>query len=272
MSITAMKQALKAIEDFERAIDLKRLYRYEDVKPMDIVAEEAMHELRAAIAEAEAQPLEFRQFLSDALTAAGLVEHGKQSKALAERLATGAVRYMAGAHLAPKQEPVGRIASNGYPELYKPHSLPAWTLLYLAAGTQPVQQVQEDKRAQLFGMQPPAYCAADIQEQRKQCWCTTCRPITMSDMRFVVCPDCGNKRCPKAHNHTNACTDSNEPGQVGSSWEHVAPQQAQEQRKPLTRSEKNRIWSSCSDATTLSARASLFGTKVEQHHGIKEQP
>lgn len=37
---------------------------------------------------------------------------------------------------AEKQEPVGRIASNGYPELYKPHSLPAWTLLYLAAGAQ----------------------------------------------------------------------------------------------------------------------------------------
>jgi hypothetical protein len=42
--------------------------------------------------------------------------------------------------------------------------------------------------------------------------------------------------------------------------------------KPLTRSEKNRIWSSCGEAKTLSARASLFGTKIEQHHGIKEQP
>lgn len=39
---------------------------------------------------------------------------------------------------APKQEPVGRIAGNGYPELYKPHSLPAWTLLYLAAGAQTI--------------------------------------------------------------------------------------------------------------------------------------
>ena len=62
--------------------------------------------------------------------------------------------------------------------------------------------------------------------QREPCWCTTCRPITVADMRFVVCPDCGNKRCPKAHNHTNACTGSNEPGQIGSSWEHVAPVQA----------------------------------------------
>lgn len=38
--------------------------------------------------------------------------------------------------------------------------------LYLAAGAQPVQQVQEDKRAQLFGMQPPAYCVAGAQEPK----------------------------------------------------------------------------------------------------------
>lgn len=25
-----------------------------------------------------------------------------------------------------------------------------------------------------------------------------CRPVDITDMRFVVCPDCGNKRCPKA--------------------------------------------------------------------------
>jgi hypothetical protein len=32
------------------------------------------------------------------------------------------------------------------------------------------------------------------------------------------CPVCGNKRCPKATDHENACTHSNEPGQVGSSY------------------------------------------------------
>ncbi len=56
-----------------------------------------------------------------------------------------------------------------------------------------------------------------------KCWCTTCRPITLEDMRFVVCPDCGNKRCPKAHNHALSCTNSNDPGQPGSSWESVQP-------------------------------------------------
>lgn len=55
------------------------------------------------------------------------------------------------------------------------------------------------------------------------CWCETCRPITLTDMRMVLCPTCGNKRCPHATNHRNACTGSNEPGQPGSSWEHVKP-------------------------------------------------
>lgn len=45
------------------------------------------------------------------------------------------------------------------------------------------------------------------------CWCHTCRPVTMGDMRFVVCLDCGNKRCPHANDHRKACTGSNEPCQ-----------------------------------------------------------
>ena len=34
--------------------------------------------------------------------------------------------------------------------------------------------------------------------------------------RMIVCPKCGNKRCPHATDHRNACSGSNEPGQVGS--------------------------------------------------------
>lgn len=56
------------------------------------------------------------------------------------------------------------------------------------------------------------------------CWCRTCRTVTISDMRFVVCPECGNKRCPHANDHRNACTGSNEPGQEGSAYP-AAPQQ-----------------------------------------------
>ena len=71
-----------------------------------------------------------------------------------------------------------------------------------------------------------AMLAAAPQPPKEQtCWCTTCRPITMQDLRFVVCPECGNKRCPRAHNHELVCTGSNAPGQPGSSWEHVKPRQ-----------------------------------------------
>lgn len=47
------------------------------------------------------------------------------------------------------------------------------------------------------------------------CWCATCRPVSFGDMRMVLCPVCGNKRCPRASNHIYACTGSNEVGQVG---------------------------------------------------------
>ena len=39
-------------------------------------------------------------------------------------------------------------------------------------------------------------------------------PVT--SMRMIVCPTCGNKRCPKATDHVHDCTGSNEPGQPGS--------------------------------------------------------
>lgn len=57
------------------------------------------------------------------------------------------------------------------------------------------------------------------------CWCRTCRPVALNDTRFVVCPDCGNKRCPRANDHRNSCTGSNEPGQEGSAYK-AAPQEA----------------------------------------------
>jgi hypothetical protein len=56
-----------------------------------------------------------------------------------------------------------------------------------------------------------------------QCWChkciegkTTHGGFPLSGTRMILCPTCGNKRCPKASNHDLACTNSNEPGQPGS--------------------------------------------------------
>ena len=69
------------------------------------------------------------------------------------------------------------------------------------------------------------------------CWCRRCdnahrvalarSGATPADIislgsRFIVCPDCGNKRCPKGTNHELACTNSNEPGQKGSEYEYAA--------------------------------------------------
>ena len=85
---------------------------------------------------------------------------------------------------------------------------------------------------QVIGFTPPVSCRADmlaaapqpqnapqnIPEIIPDCWCRTCRPVVLNDMRFVVCPDCGNKRCPRANDHRNACIGSNEPGQEGSAF------------------------------------------------------
>lgn len=58
-----------------------------------------------------------------------------------------------------------------------------------------------------------------------KCWCYNCLdqikddrgwPVTM--YTFIVCPGCGNKRCPKSTNHELQCTNSNEPGQEGSRY------------------------------------------------------
>lgn len=70
----------------------------------------------------------------------------------------------------------------------------------------------------------PQNAPQNIPEIIPECWCRTCRPVGLNDMRFVVCPDCGNKRCPRANDHRNACTGSNEPGQEGSAYP-AAPQE-----------------------------------------------
>ena len=54
---------------------------------------------------------------------------------------------------------------------------------------------------------------------KNRCWCHTCKPIdyTKPDTVYMrLCPICGNKRCPKATDHNNECTNSNDTGQEGS--------------------------------------------------------
>ena len=49
-----------------------------------------------------------------------------------------------------------------------------------------------------------------------KCDCRECKPPTLHESRMILCPTCGNKRCPKATNHIYECTNSNDPGQKGS--------------------------------------------------------
>jgi len=57
------------------------------------------------------------------------------------------------------------------------------------------------------------------------CWCAICRPVTLLDSRMVLCPTCGNKRCPRANDHRHDCSGSNEPGQSGSAYPAAATNQ-----------------------------------------------
>jgi hypothetical protein len=56
-----------------------------------------------------------------------------------------------------------------------------------------------------------------------ECWCHHCHQgeivygwMAYSSSRMILCPTCGNKRCPHATHHEHPCTGSNDAGQHGS--------------------------------------------------------
>lgn len=64
-----------------------------------------------------------------------------------------------------------------------------------------------------------------FQENRNLCYCYKCNidrrdsngiPYVLT--RMIVCPECGNKRCPHSTDHNLECTGSNDPGQKGSRY------------------------------------------------------
>lgn len=58
-----------------------------------------------------------------------------------------------------------------------------------------------------------------VKKETNSCGCLKCFPNEFPNIRFNVCPICGNKRCPHASDHNYECTNSNEPGQIGSVYE-----------------------------------------------------
>ncbi|TCD10118.1 hypothetical protein E0D81_22455, partial [Lelliottia amnigena] len=90
-------------------------------------------------------------------------------------------------------------------------------------------------------------CDNTAPQQKSKCWCHTCRPVTMTDMRFVVCPDCGNKRCPHANDHRNSCTGSNEPGQEGSAHPAEMTNQSEQVLDMVNSQAVTDGWVACSE-------------------------
>lgn len=57
------------------------------------------------------------------------------------------------------------------------------------------------------------------------CHCFNCNKdrktehgIPYTSTHMILCPTCGNKRCPHSTDHNLQCTNSNEPGQQGSRY------------------------------------------------------
>ena len=97
-------------------------------------------------------------------------------------------------------------------------------------------------REQMRGMaKPSASQTADSEPQAslcrngeaQECPCNACHNerlaanpsddplaslIARARRGMVLCPTCGNKRCPHANDHRHACTGSNLPGQPGSAY------------------------------------------------------
>ena len=71
-------------------------------------------------------------------------------------------------------------------------------------------------------------CSLDVEIlMKKSCWCYECVkdvdafpdvPELKIPNNMILCPDCANKRCPKATDHRWLCTYSNDAGQVGSRY------------------------------------------------------
>ena len=74
---------------------------------------------------------------------------------------------------------------------------------------------------QIFGKKKQA---ASV--DKPDCYCYNCnkgytepgQSLPYVYTRMIVCPQCGNKRCPHATDHNFECTNSNESGQTGSRY------------------------------------------------------
>lgn len=55
---------------------------------------------------------------------------------------------------------------------------------------------------------------------KPSCYCYNCNKdhYKLGLTHMIVCPKCGNKRCPQATDHNLNCSNSNDPNQAGSRY------------------------------------------------------
>lgn len=90
-----------------------------------------------------------------------------------------------------------------------------------------IEQEQQGRSAADCRAHNPEVVGSNPTPASIECWCYECNKgkrderfnLPIEFTRMILCPDCGNKRCPRATNHELACTNSNEPGQPGSRYE-----------------------------------------------------
>ena len=87
------------------------------------------------------------------------------------------------------------------------YNIPDAVLLYMAVSSSNVIDGFDAVVEQFFDQ------SDDTTNQDIKCCCRSCAGTELPQM-YIVCPKCGNKRCPKAEFHNYKCTGSNETAQV----------------------------------------------------------
>jgi hypothetical protein len=69
-----------------------------------------------------------------------------------------------------------------------------------------------------MALNPLCECHRCLEERNEQVVAGEGFSFPVSATRMILCPLCGNKRCPHANDHRHPCTHSNAPGQPGSAY------------------------------------------------------
>lgn len=190
--------------------------------------DEAAELARIALASLEAEPVGEVSEQRDGLVMDGTVDLGGASThriikgaSKMKRLPLGTKFYTAPP--APVSVPDAMEMDDDFDSAFEHGKAVGWNACRAA-----ILQGADGNSPAHSGFRPAQNCISPAQCGNSpvipDCSCGTCRPVTFTDSRFVVCSECGNKRCPHANDHRNACTGSNEPGQKGSAYP-AAPQQ-----------------------------------------------